>query len=221
MGFLDEAIREHLELKRRRGATDSELRRMEDEAFGPPARPDEAEFAEAESASEPSGNGFAETTVAQAPPMAPPESPAEEPAEPLSEAVGESDEAATTIHPPPMEEEPAREHQVVPEEPLADEQPADEPEPEPGEPPIESLETVEHPFPEQVEDPERPVEEGEPAPAEREPPAEGEDGEALTDEGEAPQEGEDVLADTPEFLKDAPEDEELWFEQGQPKDFDF
>ena len=25
----------------------------------------------------------------------------------------------------------------------------------------------------------------------------------------------------PEFLKDAPEDDELWFEQGKPKDFDF
>ena len=32
---------------------------------------------------------------------------------------------------------------------------------------------------------------------------------------------EDVLADTPEFLRDAPEDDELWFEQGEPKDFDF
>src|SRR5439155_1115117 len=32
---------------------------------------------------------------------------------------------------------------------------------------------------------------------------------------------DDVLADTPDFLKDAPEDDELWFEQGEPKDFDF
>jgi hypothetical protein len=30
-----------------------------------------------------------------------------------------------------------------------------------------------------------------------------------------------MLADTPDFLKDAPEDDELWFEQGKPKDFDF
>ena len=30
-----------------------------------------------------------------------------------------------------------------------------------------------------------------------------------------------VLADTPDFLRDAPEDDELWFEQGKPKDFDF
>ena len=34
-------------------------------------------------------------------------------------------------------------------------------------------------------------------------------------------EAEDVLEETPEFLRDAPEDDELWFEQGEPKDFDF
>src|SRR5437764_1308582 len=39
MGILDEAIREHLELKRQQGAADSELRKLEDDAFGPPARP--------------------------------------------------------------------------------------------------------------------------------------------------------------------------------------
>ena len=32
---------------------------------------------------------------------------------------------------------------------------------------------------------------------------------------------EDVLEETPEFLRDRPEDDELWFEQGEPKDFDF
>jgi hypothetical protein len=36
-----------------------------------------------------------------------------------------------------------------------------------------------------------------------------------------PAEGEDVLEETPEFLRDTPEDERLWFEQGEPKDFDF
>ena len=39
MSILDEAIREHLDLKRQHGADDSELRKLEDEAFGPPARP--------------------------------------------------------------------------------------------------------------------------------------------------------------------------------------
>ena len=41
MSILDDAIREHLELKRAHGADDAELKRLEDEAFGPPARPDE------------------------------------------------------------------------------------------------------------------------------------------------------------------------------------
>ncbi len=36
-----------------------------------------------------------------------------------------------------------------------------------------------------------------------------------------PAEEEDVLEETPEFLRDTPEDERLWFEQGEPKDFDF
>jgi hypothetical protein len=39
MGILDEAIRDHLELKRQHGAGDSELKQLEDEAFGPPERP--------------------------------------------------------------------------------------------------------------------------------------------------------------------------------------
>jgi hypothetical protein len=48
MSILDDAIREHLELKRAHGADDSEVKRLEDEAFGPPQRPDEVDpFAEA------------------------------------------------------------------------------------------------------------------------------------------------------------------------------
>jgi hypothetical protein len=84
--------------------------------------------------------------------------------------------------------------------PATDERPA-------VEPPIESLDTVEHPFEGAVE------ETGE---------AEAVEGE-LTEEGAEPEEGadEDVLEETPEFLRDAPEDDELWFEQGEPKDFDF
>ena len=39
MGILDEAIREHLELKRQHGAADSELQQLEDEAFGQAERP--------------------------------------------------------------------------------------------------------------------------------------------------------------------------------------
>jgi hypothetical protein len=48
MSILDDAIREHLELKRAHGADESEVKKLEDEAFGPPQRPDEIDpFAEA------------------------------------------------------------------------------------------------------------------------------------------------------------------------------
>ena len=40
MGILDEAIREHLDLKRAHGAEESELKGLESEAFGPADRPD-------------------------------------------------------------------------------------------------------------------------------------------------------------------------------------
>ena len=42
MGILDEAIREHLELKRQHGADESELKGLEDSAFGEAERPDAA-----------------------------------------------------------------------------------------------------------------------------------------------------------------------------------
>jgi hypothetical protein len=45
MGLLDDAIREHLELKRRRGADPDEIARQEDEALGDPRS---GEFARAE-----------------------------------------------------------------------------------------------------------------------------------------------------------------------------
>ena len=43
MGILDEAIREHLELKSHHGADESELEGLESEAFGPADRPDATE----------------------------------------------------------------------------------------------------------------------------------------------------------------------------------
>ena len=57
MGLLDDAIREHLELKRRRGADPDEVARQEGEALGDPrsgefAKPD-GEPAEAEAAAAP------------------------------------------------------------------------------------------------------------------------------------------------------------------------
>jgi len=49
MGILDEAIREHLELKRQHGAPDSEVESLESEAFGPADRPDAVDAPDAPS----------------------------------------------------------------------------------------------------------------------------------------------------------------------------
>jgi hypothetical protein len=47
-------------------------------------------------------------------------------------------------------------------------------------------------------------------------------GEAAGDAAlEQPEPDEDVLEETPEFLRDTPEQERLWFEQRPPRDFDF
>jgi hypothetical protein len=50
MGLLDDAIKEHLELKRRRGADAEEVTRLEQEALGPPQR---GEFAAPAAPAEP------------------------------------------------------------------------------------------------------------------------------------------------------------------------
>jgi hypothetical protein len=221
MGILDDAIRQHLDLKRQRGATESELKELEDEAFGPPGRPGDADLPGVEEPHEQSGNGLAETAVAEpAEPEAMPEptpepsadehavvEPPPEPVEPPVEAgepepTAESEEL-TTIYDHTSEREPELDQLEM------------EPEPEaPGESaaaeaPVESQETVEHALPEEEAEPEEPVGEEPPPEPDAEP------------ESEGGAQGDDVLADTPDFLRDAPEDDDLWFEQGKPKDFDF
>ena len=97
MGLLDDAIREHLELKRRRGADAEEVTRQEQEALGAPRR---AEFAGA-------------APAAAAEPAAVEDAPAPEPEaepEPVSEPEPEPerdiplDQATVEYTPPPLEE---------------------------------------------------------------------------------------------------------------------
>src|SRR6185295_16411723 len=123
MGILDEAIREHLELKRAHGAGDSELKQLEDEAFGQAERP---------------GDEEAHDPAAEAPTefMTQPET-AEEPAarrEPTITDLQEpppprSDEPAPVDEAPDEEEQPAMEHEIVADlpEPEADAEPEIEP----------------------------------------------------------------------------------------------
>src|SRR5436190_1647365 len=173
MGILDEAIREHLELKRRHGAPDAELKQLEDEAFGPPTRPGEPDFPEGAEASERSENGSAAETMvvpetaveappAEEPPSEEPPAEVEEPAaeppaeehplvveapapEPSGEAPGAEPEEGTALFDQDAETEPKLEDLDLD---LEDQEPVSpEPAPPTSEPPIESLDTVEHAFP--------------------------------------------------------------------------
>ena len=101
MGLLDDAIREHLELKRRRGADAEEVTRQEQEALGAPQR---AEFAGA-------------APAATAEPEAVEDAPAPDP-EPVTEREPEPDipldQATVEYTPPPPDEPEEREEPPTP-----------------------------------------------------------------------------------------------------------
>ena len=246
MGILDEAIREHLELKRQHGAAEPELAELEGEAFGPAARPGETAVADP-------GAEEAPTTVQPAE--------TEEPSEPLPEAEppGEADDplpepaetssvrAETEEHPPPegVVESEVPSLEAVPEPPAdaEDGSIADQPTEfydvegapgaaaDTGEAEVEDEFFSEQSLSDELDQAlDAPDAAPEPGPAlEPGEPLEPGDDEPLPSE-EAPAEGvvaeegedeEDVLEETPEFLQDSPEHDRLWFEQKPPKDFDF
>src|SRR5262245_28973330 len=111
MGILDDAIREHLDLKRRQGVEEGELSKLEDEAFGPPSRPGDPDFPEAEGAGESAG---ASAAVAEPPPGEVPAEGATEAAEPPAAAPAEEEPPA---EPPPVDEPPSAEAPAAPAEP--------------------------------------------------------------------------------------------------------
>jgi hypothetical protein len=197
MGLLDDAIREHLDLKRRRGGDPTEIERAEREALGPVRRGPEVTGEEGvvpDSAPEPEAEHFDEGHPATE--IAP------EPGhwerfeeDPELEALERHDEPSPyeAAHGPDgdplMEDEPFPEPGVQPPP-----HPADLPEPSGTEA-----------YP------------AEPAPAAPHLEQETEEYE-LEDE---PETDDDMLETTPEFLQDAPDHDRLWFEQRPPRDFDF
>src|SRR5436190_2193315 len=122
MSILDDAIREHLELKRAHGADESELKKLEDEAFGPPSRPEEpdpfaeapTEFmsAEAPAAEETDAEGRRRINIAD---LQEPPAPAPAPEEPEAAPAVPAEDAGQAS--PPAEET------LAAEEPAADERP--------------------------------------------------------------------------------------------------
>ena len=245
MGILDEAIREHLELKRQHGAGESELKQLEDEAFGQAERPgDEAAadpLAEAptEFMAQPDAPGGAATrrepSIAdlQEPPPPPAEEPGAEPASPSTEERQAIAEQPTELFevaesPSPSDEELVEEEAAEPRlssaDPLAELEEDEEAEvaiqgPAPDD--DEDLEDEDDAFwnEQRLSDELDQALEG-PADPEPESGEEPEPDEPSVADA-PPERDEDVLEETPDFLEETPEDDELWFEQKPPKDFDF
>jgi hypothetical protein len=223
MGILDDAIREHLELKRSHGASEDEVRRQEAEVFGP-VRSDVAAEPAAEAAAE-------DRTQLLTPESEHGEEDAPEPRPDEPDAVHPGDHAVpdTHDHLHPGGSDPAyREDTELLSEgheehgpPVAEAgggllEPSHV---EPG-PPVSAEHLHHHHHDEQhpaLVDHDR-IEREEHAPE----PVFGHAPESPTaPSGGTEGESEDVLEETPEFLQDAPEHDRLWFEQKPPRDFDF
>jgi hypothetical protein len=198
MGLLDDAIKDHLELKRRHGADPSEVARLEHEALGPARREPVAEAAVAEE--EPVA-AVEEEVAAVEEPAAPRERPVVEDDVDFDEVTADERLDAPVRHvepePEPEPEPPADVDQPTAQFSLAELEEASEEEDE------DELEPAAREAPEPEPEPEPAEPHADVVPADEEP------------------ESDDVLEETPEFLQETPEHDRLWFEQKPPRDFDF
>jgi hypothetical protein len=246
MGILDDAIREHLELKRAHGASDDEVARKEAEVFGPVRQQVAAQPLEGDATQmlHPADVDALETPGPR--PPAAPEPEAAAPAHDLEpEPLQPSTEDAYAVHPGdhpvpdphdhahPAASDPAwaedTEFFSEPAAPPAPPPPDHDQHPDEPHPALrdhDAIHSEEHPpepvFREQAAPPAAPDPPVVPPPIE-EPPVEEPPLEPPPVEEppvRAPGE-DDVLEETPEFLQDAPEHDRLWFEQKPPRDFDF
>ena len=232
MGILDDAIREHLELKRQHGVPEEEVQRQEEEALGPARRdvaqqPEDSELAPGQPAAEVAeGAGDAAPSAIAEAEHGPPDVEQEtalfdmerdsDDAE-VPPAPGEPAAPQTAVHEGPEAEEPPVEPTLV-EPPPTEPTPVEPPPVEP--PPVEPPPVEPPPVEDELEDETELVEESERAEETGLDEDEGEDDEDLL--ASDPEDDElDVLEDTPDFLQETPEHDRLWFEQKPPRDFDF
>ncbi len=223
MGQLDEAIRAHLDLKRKHGASEEEVHAEEQEALGPVRRETvEPPSAELQDPGEPAAEYEPDPAPAPDKPAFDDPLPSSSGEDPLGlPSQGLHDAAEPLLD--PVAEAPA-ETTDLPEVSVPSEE-AEPPEPYEG---VEGAEAVEFTEATEALDPEPPQ------PTRGDTPSQGfdrvEDGapveedEAFVEEGGAPleeEEDEDVLEETPDFLQETPEHDRLWFEQKPPRDFDF
>ncbi|HEV2975948.1 MAG TPA: hypothetical protein VGX69_13290 [Solirubrobacteraceae bacterium] len=198
MGLLDDAIREHLELKRRRGADPGEVAREQREALDPVPR--EASFAD-----EDGGGGHVERARASdGQRFGLPEAGVmavgieEDMPDGFSDAAQPADAEGATEAANAGETAELDMRTVLGDDPTPGVAGGVRPAPVAGAPlrrdaPSSSGDSLEWEMP-------------------------GDEAEA---ELEAEQQAEDVLEETPDFLRDTPEQDRLWFEQRPPRDFDF
>jgi len=194
MGLLDDAIREHLDLKRRRGADPAEVARLEHEALGPVRREPAADADAGEPAdAQPAG---------------------------ADEHAEHPHPAAEHLHPDEHTHvlAPEDRHEPPHGDALMDDA-APEPEPDttdadraggagetiPAAPPAESSAPATGPA-RSTADPE---------------PVDQPTTEYRVEDHQEHEAQEDVLEETPDFLQETPEHDRLWFEQRPPRDFDF
>jgi hypothetical protein len=133
MGILDDAIREHLELKRRHGVTEDELQRQEEEALGPARRDVAQQHEEAEPAAAGQDTAFFDGEE----PAAASEEPSAASEEPAGDPVAVDEPVAVEEHPADLDE-PPHEPDSPHDEPESE--PEDEPEREPEDEPEAELE---------------------------------------------------------------------------------
>lgn len=193
MGLLDDAIREHLELKRLRGADPGAVAREEQDALGPVRREGEAEDGGQDDSEEkvsPDAPGSVLINPGSAP-ATDSSTTGQETIEINMEAelargadAGHEQEATQPKRAAPVEH--ASHTQATTDESLEWEVPGDHPKNPPGRVGSET-----------------------------------EADSGVGEDHEAVGHVEDVLEETPDFLRDTPEQERLWFEQRPPRDFDF
>jgi hypothetical protein len=206
MGLLDDAIREHLDLKRRRGADPSEIAREESEALGPVRRdaPAEREPGAAPAADE--GGSYADHEPAAL----------DEPG-----AVYDDDEPRYEREPAPAPAPRADDDDLdrlrPADPPSAHDAPYAEREDESATPP--HGDPLAHQHTREFSATELGDALGHhdaPQPSSTPP-----HGDIVSGEDDEDHESEDELEETPDFLQETPEHDRLWFEQKPPKDFDF
>jgi hypothetical protein len=192
MGLLDDAIREHLELKRRRGANPEEVAREQREALDAAAerKVTSAGVDDADPVAPPPLDPTIDSNDVDADGLASPDDPgghtrAEQPASRADAGETAELDMSSVLG----EREDAQEKSGLPIEANAGESGASA-RPVPARPATDE-DSLEWEVPD----------------------------DAVGAEAEAP--AEDVLEETPDFLRDAPEQDRLWFEQRPPRDFDF